>query len=163
MKEIKLTRGKVALVDDEDFHALNKSKWYAHKYTKGDIWYAARRIHKVDGYKDMTIFMHVQIMGDKEGLEIDHINTNGLDNQKNNMRHCTSSQNQMNTKKREGCSCKYKGVYWDKKLKHWRVRVKMGGVFVYQKLFKDEMEAAIAYNNAVLIHFGEFARLNIIS
>jgi len=162
MKEIQLTRGKVALVDDEDFELLSQNKWYAQKYSKTDTWYAARRIWKVDGNKDKTILMHIQIMGTKPGFEIDHKDTNGLNNQKPNLRYCTSSQNQMNTKKRKGCTSKYKGIYWDNQMKSWRVRVKKDGKIMYQKLFKDEISAAIAYNNAAIIHFGDFARLNII-
>lgn len=162
MKEIQLTKGKKALVDDEDFKSLNQNKWYAQKYYKGDIWYAARRIWKADGNKDKTILMHVQIMGNKEGFEIDHGDTDGLNNQRYNLRHCTSSQNQMNTKKRKGCTSEYKGISWDKQMNSWRVRVKKDGKIMYQKLFKSETTAAIAYNNAAIIHFGEFARLNII-
>jgi hypothetical protein len=97
MKKIKLTLGKSALVDNEDFDYLNKSKWHASKI--GNTFYAFRN-HKVS--------MHRTILNDPIGMQIDHIDHNGLNNQKSNLRICTPSENACN--KVGSGKTKYKGV-----------------------------------------------------
>jgi hypothetical protein len=92
MKRIKLTQGKYALVDDEDFESLNKYKWYFHQ------GYAIRNTKMKFG-KRTTIFMHRIITNCPKGKDVDHINMNGLNNQKYNMRVCKRSQNITNDKK----------------------------------------------------------------
>jgi hypothetical protein len=93
MKEIKLTQGQVALVDDEDFEKINQFKWFAAK--KGKTFYATRNI-TVNG-KRKSALMHWYIM---DGKSIDHIDRNGCNNCRNNLRFCTHQENQMNNRKR---------------------------------------------------------------
>jgi ABC-type sulfate/molybdate transport systems ATPase subunit len=171
MREIKLTQGFVAIVDDEDFEYLNQFKWWVSgKHTK----YAVTSIthNKVEIY----FKMHRILMGLKKGdsEKVDHINSNGLDNRRCNLRICNHSQNMMNRRKGSGCSSKYKGVslHRDKRFNktkqewvmyrpRWVAHIKLEKK-ISLGYFKTEEDAAIAYNNAAIKHFGEFANLNII-
>lgn len=92
-KEIKLTRGKVAIVDEEDFDRVNAIKWYAYE-THGS-WYAARKTN--DRIRKMLL-MHRFIMNPPRDKLIDHINWNGLDNRRTNLRICTHKENRNNTR-----------------------------------------------------------------
>lgn len=157
MKQIKLTQGKVAIVDNEDFERLNKYKWYAnymHKY-----WYVVRNIKKNKG-KQKTEFMHRVIMNVPDYLEIDHINHNGLDNRRCNLRVCTRSENNMNRRPRKGTSSYYKGVCWDKRSKKWIVRIQSNKKCIYLGCFNNEIVAAHFYDMKAKKLFGEFAYLN---
>jgi len=156
MKEIKLTKGKVALVDDADYDLLNQLNWYA--FWNGKTFYAARNSPKKRG---VTIFMHQMILGVKGG---DHINGNGLDNQRANLRACTVSQNGMNAQPRLGCASKYKGVTLKKKLKKypWQAGIVVNKKRIHLGYFETDTEAAIAYNEKAFELFGEFARPNVI-
>jgi hypothetical protein len=103
MKEIKLTQGKVAMVDDEDFEFLNQWKWNAHKCHnwKGDNYYSERGIHQRGRKPEIIIIsMHRLIMGVERNdkRKVDHINHNTLDNRKENLRVCTNQQNSWNHK-----------------------------------------------------------------
>ena len=92
MKEIKLTQGKVAIIDDEDFERLNQFKWCV-KFDWRN-WYA-RRMIRVNG-KQTTLYMHRAIVNAPKCVQVDHRNGNGLDNCKENLRLCTHQQNQSN-------------------------------------------------------------------
>jgi len=156
-KTIALTQGKVALVDDEDCEWLNAWKWayWPEKYTG----YAGRRIYQKDKSRK-RIRMHRVILNPPPNMEIDHINGNGLDNRRCNLRICTHSQNLANQRKCRGTS-QYKGVCWDKG--RWRAQVSSAGQNIHLGYFKIEMDAAIAYNQAAQRLHGEYARLNPIS
>ncbi len=166
MKEIHLTQGKVALVDDEDYELLNKYKWCAKK--DRNIFYTTRGItiqsqNKAKNIKQKTkiIRMHRLIMKGKlkSNKEIDHINGNSLDNRRCNLRIVTRSQNNMNQKKTRGTS-KYKGVSWHKNNKKWRSQIRLNGKQMYLGLFDNEAEAAKAYDKRAKELFGEFAKPN---
>jgi hypothetical protein len=90
-KEIELTQGYITLVDDEDFEELNKHSWYIKR--SANIVYAMSKINK------KPTLMHRLLMKFPEGMCVDHINHNGIDNRKCNLRICTVAQNAMNTKK----------------------------------------------------------------
>jgi len=158
MKQIPLTQGKVALVDDADFEELNQWKWYA--VWDGWHWYAIRC--EQNGGRKQTIYMHRQIMGAARDQQIDHRNRTGLDNQRGNLRFCTTGQNAMNRKKRAGCSSRYKGVTWYKLYGKWMAYIKRRGKQTTLGYFDEELDAALAYNEAATEYFGEFARLNAI-
>ncbi|NJL75296.1 MAG: endonuclease [Saprospiraceae bacterium] len=159
MREIELTQGKVALVDDDDFEWLNQWKWH---YTKRG--YATRTTW--DGVYRGKIKMHREIMklGDfkKDPFEIDHKDRNRLNNCKSNLRICTRGQNEINKPKNKGTSSKYKGVIYDKERNKWRTSLDFNGKAVFMKRFSTEIEAAIAYNEQAITYFGEFANLNVI-
>jgi len=90
---------------------------------------------------------------------VDHINGNGLDNRRSNIRLSTYSHNSANMKKYEGTS-KYKGVSWMKNKKSWLAQINSKGKHWYLGRFKNEEDAAIVYNVAAQLVFGKFARLN---
>jgi len=153
LRRIKLTQGKFALVDDEDFEWLSQWKWYAQKSC--NIFYAKTHIYKND--KRTTIGMHSLLLNAKQ---IDHKDGNGLNNQKENLRACTHSQNQMNMRPIGGSS-KYKGVCWYKRYKKWRSQIRVNGKKIHLGYFDSEEDAAGAYDDAAKIIFGEFARFNL--
>lgn len=154
MKEIQLTQGKVALVDDSDFDRLNSFKWYAIK--AGRIWYATRNI--MVGRKRTTLRMHWYILG---GKGIDHIDHNGLNNQKSNLRFCTRSENAMNMRPSTNCTSTFKGVSWHKTNKKWMARIGINGKDIYLGTFTDESEAARIYDRKANELFGKFSFTNL--
>jgi hypothetical protein len=152
MKPIKLTQGLSALVDDDDFDSLNKHRWHAHRCKK--TFYAERKI------KQSTTGMHRVIMETPGGMEIDHIDGNGLNNQKSNLRHCTHSQNNMNGRKHKSNTTEFKGVFMQKRTRKWKAQIGYNHATKYLGCYDTAIEAAIAYNNAAVKYFGEFAKLN---
>jgi len=165
MKTIPLTQGKFAIVDDEDFDRLNKYKWYFHKDNKdrdggGYAHRAVRFCYKKQRQRPMP--MHREILGLtlKHYKTVDHINHNKLDNRKCNLRLCTKRQNSFNRTKHITSKSKYKGIYWNKLVNKWRVSISYNGDYFYLGYFKDEIDAARAYNKKAEELFGEFASLN---
>jgi|SRR3989304_10592370 len=152
MKTIKLTQGKVALIDDEDFDRINKFKWTADK-SKNTFYAIRRRFGK-------KIYLHRVIINIEKGQIIDHIDGNGLNNQKSNLRICTQSENSMNKKKKTGNIGKFKGVHWNEERKKWKVEIKKKEKRIFLGRFDNQYEAAIAYDQAAIKYFGNFARLN---
>lgn len=152
MKTIPLTQGKDTIVDDDDFEYFNQWKWRAEK-KKGRIenWYAVRHVGR------KQIYLHRILLKVPNKMVTDHINGNGLDNRKINLRICTQQQNIMNRRKTIGVS-KFKGV----SLSHnkWQAGIKKNKRFFYLGLFIDEKDAAMAYDNKARELFGEFANLN---
>jgi len=149
MKEIKLTKGKVALVDDEDFEFLSNHSWYF-----AEQGYACSRIN----YK--LVYMHRYIMNAKDNEEIDHRDGNGLNNQRSNLRKCNSTQNKANQRKKPIYTSKLKGVYWDKSRNKWNVIVTKNRKRYWLGRYDDEEEAGRAYDKKAKELFGEFACLN---
>jgi len=159
MKEIQLTKGMVALVDDEDFERVNKFKWYTFQSHK--VNYAVRDIHI--GKIKYRIRMHNLIMNySPDDILVDHKDGDGLNNQKYNLRFCTHSQNNMNKRPQIGGSSKYKGVHFDRSRNKWTAQIWRNNVYFYIGRFKTEIEAAKAYNTKAIELFAEFARLNVI-
>jgi hypothetical protein len=160
MKTLPLSRGLTAQVDDEDFEALNKYKWSALKGWR--TFYAVRRITLPDG-KQHLLLMHREILKETPPYpiaEIDHIDGNGLNNVKTNLRPCSRSENQKNKRKKRNASSQYKGVIRDKVRGKWRAEIKIDGKRVYLGRFEYEADAARAYNFAAQKHHGQFARLS---
>jgi len=155
MSEIPLTQGMVAIVDETDYGYLNQWKWHTHRVAK--LCYAVRST------KYGLILMHRQILDASKGREVDHKDGEGLNNCRSNLRICNHQKNHFNLRNRINTSSIYKGVHWDKERCKWRATIKMGGKTKYLGRFKDENQAALAYNRAAHIYFGEYARLNIIN
>ena len=151
-KLIPLTQGKFAIVDAEDYDWLSRYKWHACK--SRSTFYAARR----KGHTSAA--MHRQIMYPPEGLVVDHIDHNGLNNRKNNLRICTNSQNLLNRRIRPDCKSRYKGVIWNAHARKWVAKVGLGGVRHHLGCFEREIDAAKAYDKAAKKYHREFACLN---
>lgn len=154
---IRLTQGMEAIVDDE-WHWLDAWKWHAVKC--GNVYYARHRERIPEG--TMMVSMHRLIIGAVPGQKVDHRNGNGLDNRRENLRFCTDSQNFQNSRKRKGCSSRFKGVYWDKSAGKWRTQISFpySGKSSHVGIYDDEIKAALAYNGMAKELYGEFARLN---
>lgn len=146
-----LSGGMSSLIDEEDFAKLNIGTWRVRK--NKNALYAVRSLTR-GGRR--TLYMHRFILDAPPELEVDHINGNGLDNRKSNLRLCSHSQNCMNTGKKKGSTSQFRGVRWDTKIKRWLVSCQ--GFYV--GCFCDEKEAAFAYNIEAVNRFGPFARLN---
>lgn len=164
MKTVSLTQGKVALVDDEDFERISRLKWCIIRGGgRGNNLYAFRTSWDKSKHRRVGILMHRLILNTRKEDQIDHINGNGLDNQRNNLRLATQQQNMWNRRKRVVCggdSSVFKGVVWDKARNKWLVKICYSGRYYHVGRFIDEKEAALAYDVAVRKYFGNYARPN---
>jgi hypothetical protein len=152
MKEIKLSKGAIAIVDDEDYGVLSKHKWSlsenpsAHRVRK----YAVR----MSGGK--FIKMHRLLMNPPHGFVVDHINGNGLDNRRCNLRVCSQRENSSNSEnKRNG---PYRGI--GRMRNSWQAFIGINYKKVHLGTFKTPEEAAMAYDKASRSRDGKFARTN---
>jgi hypothetical protein len=151
---IELTQGKYAKVDAEDYEKLNIDKWYAKRCI--NRFYAHRR-----NEANINVGMHREIMKPGRGYCVDHINGDGLDNRRANLRIVTIAENNYNKRKSKNVrSSQYKGVSIDKRTNKWRAII----YYKYRKInlghYANEIDAAKAYDEAANELFGKFARLN---
>ena len=159
MRKIKLSQGKFALVDDADFDWLSKWKWYAAKGR--NTWYAGRNVRIPGSKRRTSLRMHRFILGITTTLACgDHINGNGLDNCRSNIRRATHAQNSRNQKIRTNGASKFKGVARNKLANKWIAQIKFEYKNIGLGYFKSEIKAARAYNKKAKELFGEFAKLN---
>lgn len=149
-KQINLTRGKYAIVDDADFAYLSQWKWYC-----TSTGYAARKEPR--GH---NLYMHRLLANSPKGLETDHINGNKLDNRRSNLRPCTHSQNKGNEGLRSTNTSGYKGVTWHKQRQKWNAHITHNRKNHSLGLYATPEEASIAYNKEALKIFGNFAKPN---
>ena len=156
MAEIPLSRGLVAIVDDEDAEWLSNWRWYSRPSSHAT--YAARTVKRNDG-TSQSIYMHRLILDCPSGLYVDHINRDCLDNRRSNLRICTASQNGMNKRGKEGSVTGVKGVFFDKGRGKYFAAIRMNGRTRRLGTFVDMEEAAKAYQRAAIELFGPFARL----
>jgi hypothetical protein len=162
-KLIHLTQGKFALVDREDYFKLLLKKWHLQKYPHNKCYAATSKRHTKT--KCDTIKMHRFIMNVTESkVLIDHKDGNGLNNQKSNLRIANAAQNRANSVKcKNKKSSIYQGVCWVEERKKWRVKINVNRKQIQLGYFKEETDAAKAYNEAAIKYFGEFAKPNVIS
>lgn len=155
MKEIKLTQGKIAIVDDEDYERLNQYKWLAS--WDGYNWYAVRKYS--ENGKQRNMFMHREILNAQKGTITDHRNGNGLYNCKENIRLCTTQENAFNRKRAtKKNKIGIKGVYWRKDIKKFAAMIKINYKQIFLGFFNVLGDADSAYRKAEEKYFGEFAR-----
>ncbi|HUV64953.1 MAG TPA: HNH endonuclease [Sedimentisphaerales bacterium] len=156
-RRIKLTKGKFAIVDPEDFEQLNQYNWYCTYYG-----YAARKIPKKDRKgKETRVLMHRELCPVPDELVVDHINRNPGDNRKANLRPATKQQNCWNAKiKKKRAETQYTGIHFDKRRGKWYVHITLDGRSTTCGYYSDEVEAAKAYDRLVKQHRGEFGVLN---
>ena len=151
---IPLTQSMFALVDVEDLGLVSGHNWFAKAY--GDQVYAARHARDQSGARHEQR-MHRAILPPPPGMVIDHINGNGLDNRRKNLRLASKAQNAQNMKAVCGSS-RFKGVYWSKHHSKWVSRIRSGGQTKVLGRFDTEEEAHKKYCLAALETFREFAR-----
>lgn len=157
MRGIKLTQGCVAIVDDEDFQRVSSVKWYARKHRR--TYYATRN---VPGEVRRSQQMHRFILGEPHfGREIDHINGNGLDNRRSNLRFATDAQTAANKRRPKiNAVSRFKGVDYRRDARKWRARIASGGKSTTLGVFDTEEEAARAYDDAARKRHAEFCCVN---
>ena len=147
---IPLTQGKFTIVDEADAGlVLSAGCWYAIRAPR--TWYAVRSASGV------RLHMHT-LIADVKGP--DHVNRNGLDNRRINLRTANQSQNCANQGVPSNNTSGYKGVTRNRANRKWKAQINVNGQYIYLGTFDDSAEAARAYNEAALEHFGEFAWLN---
>ncbi|MGA2916553.1 MAG: AP2/ERF family transcription factor [Sedimentisphaerales bacterium] len=149
---IKLTQGKFAKVDPDDFKKLSQYDWQLFENKSGNLY--AIRIENLKFIK-----MHRVIMNAPPGTIVDHRNHDGLDNTKRNLRFATIAQNNYNTRTKKGSS-KYRGVHFVKDMGKFRAVINYNRIYKHLGYFDNEEDAARAYDNAAKLYHGDFAVLN---
>ena len=155
---IRLTHGKFSKVDPDDYDKLMNYRWVTK--IREHTCYAIRRTRK--NGKQKSLFMHRVITNAPKGSIVDHINRDGLDNRKANLRFVTASQNAWNSERgmHTGKS-RFKGLAWLHEKKKWRVVLYVNNKNIHLGYYKDEIEAAKVYDKASKKYKGEFAVLNL--
>ena len=159
-RRIPLTQGKFAIVDPEDYEELARYKWFAMRNKRG--FYAIRMVKAKNGRgRRKKIRMHRQTLDVPDDKFVDHINHNGLDNRKANLRIVTNMQNSWNKRKQRGnYSSQYKGVSWSKRVGKWHTEIYCRGTKIFIGYFDDEKAAARAYDARAAELYGDYASLN---
>lgn len=159
MKQIPLTQGLTALVDDEDYERLKGYRWFGQRSKNGRTGYAMTKVgHGRKGTK--RVYMHQLILGSgAPGMEIDHKNCNGLDNRRENLRWATKAQQRANQPARRDSRTGLKGVNLFQG-RYWAAHIREGGKQRHLGYFPTAEAAARAYDNRARELFGEFAYLN---
>ena len=153
MKTIPLTQGALAKVDDDDYEWLKRFRWHLVRRNKRTC-YARRSSH---GRK---IMMQNEILAPLPGFVVDHINHNGLDNRRANLRVCMPADNSLNSRPRKNTSSKYKGVSWHKRDKKWQAYIQYRGTRYSLGYFNNQLDAAFAYDDKARELFRSFVCLN---
>jgi hypothetical protein len=156
---IPMSQPKYAKVDPCDYERLRKYEWLAKKGKNS--FYAQKRVPAGTPGKEKLVYMHQMLIQVPDGKVVDHVNHEGMDNRRINLRAATYSQNLYNRKKRSGATqSKYKGIYWRKKVRKWQASIKYNKKRIELGYYRDEIEAAKAYDLAAIKYHGEFACLN---
>jgi len=161
MREIllhgRVAAGRVAHVDDEDFELVSEYRWHAQKLPASRTFYAKTKTRQADG-SIVNLLIHKLLTG---WDETDHINHDGLDNQRENLRETTHKQNLAGRQPNANSKwSQYKGVTWDSRASKWSARIQNDGKTHRLGRFNTEEEAAHAYNTAALEAYGPHAYLN---
>jgi hypothetical protein len=152
---VPLTRGFVAQIDASDLHKVAGFNWFAvvQSYTV----YAVRRVSGVKG-RGSKISMHRQIIGATDEVQVDHVDLNGLNNRRKNLRIATPQQNCFNRRKTRANTSGFKGVCWNRKSRKWQAGIRINGRSMHLGLFETPELAYEAYCSAAKSSYGSFAR-----
>ncbi len=149
------TKGNAILIDRSDLEKVRDYRWYEDK-----DGYAFAVIRS--GGEPKRISMHRMLLDVQRGMDVDHINRNPRDNRKCNLRLCTRSQNNMNSKARKTNKSGYKNICWDKQMNSWKVQIMRDYKVVYEKLFKKLEEAVRARNKALIFFHGAYVNKEVL-
>jgi hypothetical protein len=141
------------LIDDEDYQIYQQYKWHLHKgintfYLRGYV-----PLKRKEGLK----YFHRLILNPTDKMEVDHINGNGLDNRRSNLRICTKSQNNANRKTVQSKTSGFKGVHFESCTQKWRAEIVCNNIRYRLGRFANKMEAVNAYKQKAVELFGEYA------
>ena len=156
--EIHVGNGHFAICDWADWDLVKGLSWYLS--TSGRAMKCQYAQARIASGADKRITMHRLIMQPPEGFVVDHINCNGLDNRRANLRLATLQQNAFNRRNHPNATSNFKGVSFESRTGMWRAHIKVDGRKVSLRRHGTEMEAAMAYNLAAKEYFGEYANLN---
>lgn len=155
MKELKLTKGKISLLDDEDYvKALEAGKWCV------SGGYAYNRRHGLLHRFLLGFPKGTQGVKGRSSVQVDHINHDKLDNRRDNLRVASITENARNKSVTTNSYTRLKGAHFDSYNQHWMARIRVDGRLVYLGVFETDVDAAAAYNKAATYYFGEYAKLN---
>jgi hypothetical protein len=159
--EVPIHGGHVALVDGADAELVGRFRWYVLRST--NTLYARAWLPR-EGGKRKQVYMHALVAGSSTGGQVDHINGDGLDNRRSNLRPADHSKNGANRAKgKPPSSSQFKGVYYSRDpraRKQWTAAIRVRGKRIHLGSFPNEREAALAYDVAAVRHFGGYAREN---
>jgi len=142
---------KTIEIDDEDYDLLTQYTWC--------VWWSGYGFYAVTTIKRRKVLMHRLLMGFPVG-KVDHIDCNGLNNRRDNLRVVTDAQSSVNRRVQKNNKCGYKGVYYVKHVKMYRVMIGNGKDRVEGGYFKDKLDAAKKYNELAINIYGDYANLN---
>lgn len=166
MRKLTTDNGYTFMIDDMDYLIVSKYHWIG--------WVSQKRLsdgslgvphvyvyaHFYKNNKDSQLLLHRLIMDAPSDRQVDHIDGNGLNNCKSNLRLCTLPQNLMNKCKKPTNTTGYKGVYRHKGTRKWRAQISTNNRAMHLGSFTTKEQAALAYNAAAFKYYGEFAKLN---
>jgi len=158
-RRIRMAQPQYAKVGPDDYERLRGYEWLSKKGKNS--FYARRRVPTGKAGKETLVYMHQEVIKVPDGMVVDHINHDGMDNREANLRAATYSQNLCHRKKRSGANySKYKGVSWKKVNRKWVARIGFEKKEIHLGYFHSEIDAAKAYDRAAIKYHGKFASLN---
>lgn len=155
---IPLADGRFTIVDDEDADLASSYSWWANN--RPNTTYACAHVPGSGRRGQKSISLHRLLLDAPPGIQVDHIDHDGLNNRRSNLRLATNAQNQANRRKKPGAASRFRGVSWHKASGSWQACIRRDGRQCHLGHFKDETDAARAYDAAARSVFGDFALLN---
>ena len=147
------------IIDDEDWEMVKLYNWHI-EYAPATLTYYVNTNKCDNNGKQHNLRLHRYLTNCPKDKMVDHINHDGRDNRKSNIRICTHEENQWNRYKKRNNNNRYKGVSKSKKSKKWRSYINVNTKAIYLGSYPDEISAAKAYNEAAIKYYGEFALIN---
>jgi hypothetical protein len=163
MREIPVGK-HIARIDDKNYDLISAYTWRPYIGGKPGRHKTVYAIAHEHGRKfrepDVSVIMHRLILNAPKGIQVDHRDGDGLNNQEYNLRLADNISNAQNGRSQIGRSSQYKGVSLDKRHGTWKCYIRVNKVNKWLGQFKSEIDAAMAYDRAARKFFGEFACLN---